>query len=39
MTARPLDLEKEIEHFGADTLGGIGVSRAHPAQTETGIPR
>jgi catechol-2,3-dioxygenase len=30
MTARALDLAKEIEHFGADTLGGIGVSRARP---------
>jgi catechol-2,3-dioxygenase len=25
---RPLDLEREIERYGADTLGGIGVSRA-----------
>ncbi|HJQ43089.1 MAG TPA: VOC family protein [Jatrophihabitantaceae bacterium] len=27
---RPLDLEKEIARYGADTLGGIGVSRAVP---------
>jgi len=30
MTARALDLSKEIGHFGAETLGGIGVSRARP---------
>jgi catechol-2,3-dioxygenase len=30
MTARRLDLAQEIERFGADTLGGIGVSRARP---------
>jgi len=30
MTARALDLAKEIERFGADTLSGIGVSRARP---------
>ncbi len=27
MTAQRLDLAKEIERFGGDTLGGIGVSR------------
>ncbi|WP_375497941.1 VOC family protein [uncultured Jatrophihabitans sp.] len=26
--ARPLDLAREIERYGADTAGGIGVSRA-----------
>jgi catechol-2,3-dioxygenase len=30
MTARPLDLAKEIDHFGGDTLGGIGISRVGP---------
>jgi catechol-2,3-dioxygenase len=30
MTSRRLDLDKEIERFGADTLGGIGVSRVRP---------
>ncbi len=25
-TIRPLDLNAEIERFGADTLGGIGIS-------------
>ena len=30
MTSRRLDLAKEIERFGADTLSGIGVSRARP---------
>ena len=29
-TARRLDLDAEIERFGADTLGGIGVSRPRP---------
>jgi hypothetical protein len=30
MTSRRLDLAMEIERFGADTLSGIGVSRARP---------
>lgn len=30
MTSRRLDLEKEIERFGGDTLSGIGISRARP---------
>ena len=30
MTSRRLDLAREIERFGADTLSGIGVSRARP---------
>ncbi|HSK07036.1 MAG TPA: VOC family protein [Acidimicrobiia bacterium] len=30
MTSRRLDLAKEMERFGADTLSGIGVSRARP---------
>ena len=25
---RPLDLEREIDRYGADTPGGIGISRA-----------
>lgn len=29
--ARHLDLAKEIERYGADTLSGIGISRARPA--------
>jgi catechol-2,3-dioxygenase len=32
-TARRLDLQAEIEHFGGDTLGGVGVSRPATAQT------
>jgi catechol-2,3-dioxygenase len=28
--ARQLDLAEEIERFGADTLSGIGISRARP---------
>lgn len=32
MTSRRLDLAQEIERFGADTLGGIGVSRPRPVQ-------
>ncbi|MGD2102620.1 MAG: VOC family protein [Acidimicrobiia bacterium] len=28
----PLDLAKEIETFGAETLGGIGVSREQPME-------
>lgn len=28
---RPLDLEREISRYGADTPGGIGVSRLAPA--------
>jgi catechol-2,3-dioxygenase len=28
---RPLDLGREIERYGAETLGGIGVSRPAPA--------
>lgn len=30
MTSKRLDLDAEIERFGADTLSGIGVSRARP---------
>lgn len=30
--ARHLDLAAEIERFGADTLGGVGVSRPRPAE-------
>jgi catechol-2,3-dioxygenase len=26
MTTRPLDLEAEIEHYGRDTRGGLGIS-------------
>ena len=29
---RPLDLAADIERFGADTLGGVGVSRPLPAE-------
>ena len=29
---RPLDLEREIEHYGATTPGGIGVSRTATAR-------
>jgi hypothetical protein len=28
---RPLDLRREIERYGADTVGGIGISRPAPA--------
>ena len=34
MTSRRLDLAKEIERFGADTLSGIGVSRARPVDAD-----
>jgi hypothetical protein len=27
-TARRLDIQAEIDRYGADTLGGVGVSRA-----------
>ncbi len=27
---RPLDLDAEVERYGADTIGGLGVSRAVP---------
>jgi hypothetical protein len=27
----PLDLDREIEHFGAETVGGRGVSVPAPA--------
>ena len=30
MTAQRLDLAKEIERYGGDTLGGIGISRVRP---------
>ncbi len=30
MTSKRLDLDADIERFGADTLSGIGVSRARP---------
>jgi catechol-2,3-dioxygenase len=33
MTSRRLELDKEIERFGADTLGGIGVSRVRPMES------
>ena len=33
ITSRRLDLAQEIERFGADTLSGIGVSRARPVDT------
>jgi catechol-2,3-dioxygenase len=32
MTAQRLDLPKEIERYGNDTLGGIGISRARPVE-------
>jgi catechol-2,3-dioxygenase len=32
MTSRRLDLAAEIERYGGDTLGGIGVSRARPVE-------
>jgi catechol-2,3-dioxygenase len=32
MTAQRLDLAKEIERYGNDTLGGIGISRARPVE-------
>jgi hypothetical protein len=35
MTSRRLDLAKEIERFGADTLSGIGVSRARPIDADS----
>jgi catechol-2,3-dioxygenase len=28
---RPLDLRREVERYGADTVGGIGISRPAPA--------
>lgn len=31
--ARRLDLDAEIERYGAETLGGVGVSRPHPIET------
>lgn len=31
-TAAPLDLAREIDAYGADTLGGIGVSRNAPTE-------
>lgn len=31
-TAAPLDLAREIDTYGADTLGGIGVSRNAPTE-------
>jgi catechol-2,3-dioxygenase len=30
---RPLDLAADIERFGADTLGGVGISRPAPSPT------
>ncbi len=30
-TARRLDIQAEIDHYGADTLGGVGVSRPRVA--------
>lgn len=32
MTSRRLDLAKEVERFGAETLSGIGVSRSRPLE-------
>ena len=32
MTAQRLDLAKEVERYGNDTLGGIGISRARPVE-------
>jgi len=32
MTSRRLDLQAEIDRYGADTLGGIGVSRLLPIE-------
>ena len=32
MTAQRLDLAKEIERYGNDTLGGIGISRVKPVE-------
>jgi catechol-2,3-dioxygenase len=32
--ARRLDLNAEIERYGVETLGGIGVSRSAPAQAD-----
>lgn len=32
MTSRRLDLQAEIDRYGADTLGGIGVSRPQPVE-------
>jgi catechol-2,3-dioxygenase len=32
MTAQRLDLANEIDRYGGDTLGGIGISRARPVQ-------
>jgi catechol-2,3-dioxygenase len=31
-TGRPLDLAADIERFGADTLGGVGISRPAPTR-------
>jgi catechol-2,3-dioxygenase len=33
---RPLDLEREMARFGADTLGGVGVSTPRPAAARRG---
>ncbi|GAB2480259.1 VOC family protein [Jatrophihabitans fulvus] len=35
---RPLDLQREIARYGADTPGGIGVSRPAPAAAESAAP-
>src|SRR5687768_13148484 len=32
MTAQRLDLAKEVERYGNDTLGGIGISRPRPVE-------
>jgi catechol-2,3-dioxygenase len=32
MRIKPLDLDREIARYGADTHGGIGISRLAPAQ-------
>ncbi len=32
-TGRPLDLARDIERFGADTLGGVGISRPAAARS------
>ena len=33
--ARPLDLTRDIERFGADTVGGVGISRPGPSPIGT----
>jgi catechol-2,3-dioxygenase len=33
--ARPLDLARDVARFGADTLGGVGISRPEPSPAGT----